>query len=130
MSVQHVAMDEHQAVLLIHGQGRHVMFHAPIQRRPIQIDPHGEIFRVLRHEIRGQRRGAAEIFLQRSQGTAGVVLEIFGKKRNVEIRTLDAFLVQDVWVGPVGHGRTFPGLLTHFFHQTSPLFSRELICGE
>ena len=64
MRVQNVAMDERQAVLLIHGQGRYVMFYAPIKRRPIQIDADGMVFGVLSHEIRGQRGGTAEVFTQ------------------------------------------------------------------
>ena len=94
MRVQNVAMDERQAVLLIHGQERYVMFYAPIKRRPIQIDADGMVFGVLSHKIRGQRGRTAEIFTQQTQGTARMVLEGLGKKRKVKVRTLHAFFIQ------------------------------------
>ena len=111
----HVFPNELHPISLMRSESAHVVVARPLQGRLVEIHAQSEVVATLLHELARENRSPAEILAKYPEARAGVLLEVSGEELRVLLWSLDALLIENVFVGllggqlgflRLGHGRS------------------------
>ncbi len=109
--LQHVPLEQMNAVLLIGLQHADVVPPAPFQRGPVDVEAHRHVLLPTPHPLARRVARAAKILAEPRRGPAAELLEDAVHKVDLGLHALHRGLVEEVAVGRRGGPRLLGGLL-------------------